>query len=383
VAALPAAYPFITVTIDESGLIPVAQRAAGVIAIVGKAVAGGAEVTTVPANTPIEISSADDLTPFTKGTGAAFQSTALRDSVLLAMQQRPAPNKVYAVRVGGTDYASALQSLEAADDVDFVSLANETDVAALTALKNHVESVSNSGNKQIGVAMIDPAVAKGIGYVTTVDAAVAGLKSGMGRMVLMAARGAAVDVASAAMGAIAGYDPQVSVVLKLLSGVSIPLASQYSPAEITGLAQKGINPVISPALMVGGGFYFGDARVYSADGALQFIDIVRVLDDIDFRLKAGLVGAVGDNRITKSGLTLLLSRVEGILEPLVTKAEIDDFTIVMPLLDILVRPESTWSAGDTNLVSTARANRQVDMHVKIVYGPAVHQILVKLAPSYS
>ena len=41
------------------------------------------------------------------------------------MLQDPKPSKIYGVRVGGDDYAAALASLEAADDVTFVSLAEE------------------------------------------------------------------------------------------------------------------------------------------------------------------------------------------------------------------------------------------------------------------
>ena len=386
---IPAAYPYVDVSIDESALIPVATRSAGVIAVVGGAVAGNSgEVTTTPENTPVVIDTADDTAQFGKVTsGAVSTSTALRDSLLIALEQNPRPNKIYGVRAKVTnnkpDYASALQSLEAADDVDFVALANEVDPIALGLLKTHVESASASGNKQIGVAMINPAIAKSATYVNDIDTAAEPLKSSLGRMVLMAARGATVDVASAAMGAIAGYDPQVSLVLKQLGEVTIPLASQYSPSEITGLSEAGINPVVSPALMVGGGFYFGDCRVYSSDAALQFIDIVRVLDDIDFRLKAGLVGAVGDDRITKSGLTLLLSRTEGILQPLQSAAEIDDFTIDIPLLGILSRAESSWTPGDHSQINDARTNRQVVLNVKIVYGPAVNQIQVMLAPSLS
>jgi hypothetical protein len=384
VASLPAAYPFIDVTIDESGLIPVAQRSPGVIAIVGKAFAGATEVTTTAANTPVEIDLADDTTQFGKVTGGVVTtSTALRDSLLLALNQNPRPSKIYAVRTAESDYTSALAALEAADDIDFVALANEIDMTALGALKAHVENASASGNKMIGFAMIDPAHAKSTTYVTDIDAAVSALKSSAGRMVVMAARGATVDVASAAMAAVAGRAPQVSPVLKPIGGVTIPVASQYSPSEITGLSSKGINPVISPALMVGGGFYFADGRTYSSDAALQFIDIVRVLDDLDFKLKAGLVGSIGDDRITKSGLTLLLTRTEGILQPCVTAAEIDDFTIDIPLLDILIRPESTWSPGETATVNNARATRQVDLFVKVIYGPAIHQIRVRLAPSYS
>jgi len=381
---LPAAYPFIDVSIDETGLIPVVQRSPGVVAIVGKAYAGATEITTTAANTPVVIDTPDDCAQFGQVVGGTVtQSTALRDSLILAISQNPRPTKVYAVRTAETDYASALQVLEAADDVDFVSLANETDLTALGALKTHVENASSAGNKQMGFAMIDPTHAKSTTYVNDIDTAVTPLKSGVGRMVVMAARGATVDVATAAMAVVAGYDPQVSPVLKLLGGVTIPKAALYSPSEITGLAQRGINPVVSPALLPGGGFYFGDGRVYSSDPALQFIDIIRVLDDLDFKLKAGLIGAVGDDRITKSGLTMLLTRAEGILQTCVAAAEIDDFSIDIPLLDILIRPESTWSAGDTTAVNTARGNRQVGMYVKVVYGPAIHHILVKLAPSYS
>lgn len=385
---IPAAYPYIDVTIDESALIPVATRSAGVIAVVGGAMAGNSEITTTAENTPVVIDTADDTAQFAKVTsGSVSTSTALRDSLLIALEQNPRPHKIYGVRAKVTnntpDYAAALQSLEAADDVDFVALANETDVTALGLLKVHVETASSSGNKQIAVAMVNPTTAKSPTYVHDTDAAVEGLKSSSGRMVMMAARGATVDVACAAMGAIAGFDPQVSLVLKELGQVTIPLASQYSPSEITGLSEAGINPVVSPALIVGGGFFFGDGRLYSSDPALQFIDVVRVLDDLDFRLKAGLIGAVGDDRITKSGLTLLLSRTEGILQPLRDAAEIDDFTIDIPLLDILGRDPSTWTPGDHNLIDGARANRQVVLNVKVVLGPDVHQIQVKAAPSFS
>ena len=381
-SGLPAAYPFITITINESGLIPVAQKSPGVIAIVGKAFVGPNEVTTTAANTPVVIMTPGDVAQFAQGP-AANQQTALSNSLTLALEQNPAPSKIYAVRTAENDYASALQSLEAVDDVDFVALANETDITALGALKTHVETLSATGNTQMAVAMLDPTHAKATTYVNDVDTTLEPLKSAVGRMVIVAARGATVDAGTAAMAAIAGYVPQESVVLKPVRGVTMPLASQYSPSEIIGLAQKGINPIISPALMVGGGFYFGDARTYSSDAALQFIDIVRVLDDIDFKLKAGLVGAIGDDRITKSGLTLILSRTEGIMDPMVSAAEIDDYTIDIPLLDILIRPESTWSPGDTNMVTTARANRQITMYVNIVYGPAVHQIQVQLVPGFS
>jgi hypothetical protein len=201
-------------------------------------------------------------------------------------------------------------------------------------------------------------------------------------MVLVAARGSTTDAATAAMAAIAGYRPHVSMVLKQVRGVSLSLASQYGPSEIKGLSEAGINPLIDPALIVGEGFYFGEGRTYSTDPALIYIDTVRVLDDIDFGLKAGLIGMIGDARITKAGMTQVALRVEGILGPLRQEAVIDDFSINIPVLNILRLPQSSWTPTDASLIQTARANRTVEMFVSITYGPAVHRLRVTLAPKF-
>lgn len=385
-----AAFPFIEVRIDTSGLTPVAQRSPGVIAIVGKTPAGPGGGTAAP-DTPLVVSTADDaVSLFAEKVGNTVNDTQLSRSLKLALLQDPAPSKIYGVRVD-TDYAAALAALEGVDDVTFVALAEEYDVGTggppatnLQALKGHVETMSAQGLKRIGVAAVDPSTAKSPTYPATVDATMTPLRSTVSRMILIAARGAAAttDVASAAMAAIAGFEPQVSMVLKKIRGIAMPLASQYSPSEIKQLSEAGINPIIDPSLIEGTSLHFAEGRTYTTDADLLFIDIVRVLDDIEFRLKAGLIGMVGDARITKSGLTRVKIRVEGILEPLVTRAVIDDFTVGIPLLDILSLPESARTPGENADVATARANRTVEMLVTVTYGPAVHRLLVTLAPKF-
>jgi hypothetical protein len=54
-------------------------------------------------------------------------------------------------------------------------------------------------------------------------------------------------------------------------------------------------------LIVVGGFYFAEGT-FTTDATLLYVDIVRTLDDLDFRLKAGLIGTIGDARITRGGL---------------------------------------------------------------------------------
>jgi hypothetical protein len=389
-ATIPAAFPFIEVKIDTSALTPVAQRSPGVIAIVGKSAAGSAAI-----NKPFSIDTLDQAADLfaTKNADGTVTETALYSSLKIAILQDPKPSKIYGIKVDSDNYAAALASLEAADDVTFVSLANEVRVnipgaggaaatEVLTALKDHVETMSAQGQKRLGVAMIDPATAKTNTYVDDVKTTVNPLKSSSSRMVMIAARGATGDVATAAMAAIAGYDPHISMVLKKVRGLSMPVESQYSPSEIKGLSEAGIIPIIDPALIVGESLHFAEGRCFTTDASLLYIDIVRVLDDIDFRLKAGLIGAVGDARITKSGMTMLKTRVEGILGPLQRSGVIVNFNIDIPVLNILSVPESAWTPTDTTIVQTARANRTVDLFVTVTYGPAVHRLKVTLAPKF-
>jgi hypothetical protein len=392
-ATIPAAFPFIEVRIDTSALVPIAQRAPGVIAVVGKTAAGDAGGSAA-LNTPLVVGTLDDAATFfaKKNADGTVAETPLYASLKLAMLQDPAPSKIYGVKSDDANYAAALASLEAVDDVTFVSLANEDDVGAaagggaaatgLVALKDHVETVSSQGLKRVGVAMIDPTRAKSATFAADAVAAVAAIKSSNGRMVLVAARGSAQDAATAAMAAIAGYEPHVSMTLKPVRGLTMPLASQYSPSEIKALSEAGINPIIDPTLIPGEGLYFADGRTFTSDAALVYIDIVRVLDDIDFRLKAGLIGMVGDARITKQGMTRVAVRIDEILGPLVQRNVIVSYTVDIPVLNILNVPEAAWTAADRAVINEARANRVVDMLVTVTYGPAVHRLKVTLAPKF-
>ena len=387
-ATVAAAFPYIDVLIDTSALQPVAQRSPGVIAVCGVAATGTAAVN-VP--TPVD-SLADAVTFFGAGT-------PLTNSLALAFLQDPRPAKIYGVKMSAADDAgskAALEALNAADDVGFVSLAGISAPAILVNLKNHVEQNSAQGQKRLGVAMVDPTKAKTATYVADVLAAVhptaAGqpdLMSSASRMVLVAARGALLadgttiaDSATAAMAAMAGFAPSTSIVLKRVRGLSIPVASQYTTTEIKGLSEANIIPIIQPAMIVGSGFYFGEGRCFTSDATQLYVDIVRTLDDIDFRLKAGLIGLVGDARITRAGLTTVKTTVQGILGPLQRAATIDAFDVRIPLLDIFDLPESARTPTETSLITTARANRAVDMLVSITYGPAVHRLRVTLQPKF-
>ncbi|ESA32890.1 hypothetical protein N836_24185 [Leptolyngbya sp. Heron Island J] len=442
-----AAYPFIEVKIDTKGLTPTAQRAPGVIAVVGKtesdeeilkiekpegisdpefkALSKKLREQIAEANKPIRVDTLDDIKQFKKQVVTlaqkgdpkkwvvdkiTFEETDLSRSLSIGFLQDPKPSKIYGVRVvkekdkagkdttNIDDYTSALSALESADDVTFVSLANETDVGNassaasegkdakpatnLHALKEHVELMSAQGQKRIGVAMVDPKTTKTSSYVEDIKKKVDSLKSSSSRMVMIAARGATGDAATAAMAAIAGYKPHISTVLKKIRGFKMPLESQYSPSEIRALSEANIIPIIDPDLIVGESLHFAEGRCFTSDADLLYIDIVRTLDDIDFKLKAGLIGLVGDARITKMGMTRLKTSTESILGVLKRQQVIANFVVDIPVLNILNIPESARNATDNRMVADARANRTVKMYVDVTYGPAVHRLLVTLAPKF-
>ncbi|MEV0154975.1 hypothetical protein AB0H57_14680 [Micromonospora sp. NPDC050686] len=386
-----AAFPYIEVRIVPPAP-PLAQRSPGVVAVVGKAPAnadGGA----APANTPVRIETLDDaVTNFARRNAGNVLRNALYNSLELALLQSPRPAKVYGVKVSGDNYAAALGGLEAADDVTMVSLANEATVGnpaaganpptGLHALKAHVEAMSAAGQARIGFAMTDPAGAKSPTYVADTVAAVAGLKSSTSRMMMVAARGADGDAATAAMAAVAGLPVHHSIVLKKVRGLAVPVARQYAPAEIKGLSEADIVPLIDSDMIVGESLHFADGRLFTTDASLLYMDLVRTLDQITFMLRAGLIGLIGDARITKPGMTLLKTQVEGILGPLKRSAVIDDYAVQIPVLDILSLPESARDTTDNAIVTAARADRTVDLVVTVTYGPAVSRLLVTLVAKF-
>ena len=103
-----------------------------------------------------------------------------------------------------------------------------------------------------------------------------------------------------------------------------------------------------------------------------------MLDDVEFRLKAGLIGSIGDARITRSGITALKTATEGILGPLQRNNVIADFSVDIPVLSILSVPPTTLNATDKKILTDARLNRLVPMSVTVVYSGIVHKLAINL-----
>ena len=336
-------------------------RAFGTIAVIGRMPASPALPTTpaLPATpaSPVAV-------PFS-GPDEAIRTFPgeLGAAIALAFGQTPGPTLVYGVAVdadapGWTDALETVAGLPvqlvvlADTPVDPATRAADGPIGLLSA---HVTSVSDAGDgrERMGVAML----AKG---ATTVADIVTNE-----RMVYIAHRSDQ-DAAAAVAGTIAGYEPSVSLLLKPVNIVSDP----FTDAEIDALTGTGVNWLTNPALIPGHGVYLGEAYTGAPGGDKRYIDVCRLVDDLNFRLKARLIGAAGEVRITRSGLRALIAQLEAVLLPLVDADVLNSFWIEVPLLaqldqDPAVRPR-------------AEARRLVRVLIAVEYAGTVQRLTIDL-----
>jgi hypothetical protein len=283
--------------------------------------------------------------------------------------------------VAGLDSVAALdaQLVVLANTVlNAATAATGTTPGALTALAQHVASVSatgSDGQERIGVAMLP----KDSVDLTQLSGGLA-----IDRMVFIAHRSDQ-DAAAAVAGTIAGYQPHVSLLLKQVNITSPPFtAAQIQTLNGTEdfdspVAGKGVNWLTTPSLIPGQGVYLGEGYTAGAGpGQKKFIDIVRTVDDVSFRLKAQLIKTIGNVRISRSGLRALSAQLEAVLEPLVRNEVLDGFEIVMPLLALLDKDPATLTADERAQLNTAHAERVVQVMTAVEYAGAIHRIAVTL-----
>lgn len=360
---------YIDVTAVSDLFVP-ATRAFGDIAIVGKGAANAA------ASAPQEFTNpADAITAYPSGAQGTL--TDLAAAVAIAFRQSPPPTTVWGVQVAGNspDWDGGLAAV-AKLNVQIVALANTplntTNAQLVGKLATHVDTVSNTGGdgkERIGVAMLDS---------TLTASAMAALNTGTvadERMFLVAHRSSE-DAGAAAAGVIAGYEPQISMLLK---PIRINMTQTFSDSEIDALNNAFVNWVTSPVLIPGSGLYLGEGYTANpSQGNKKYIDVVRTIDDINFRIKAELIQAIGNFRVDRTGLQAIVTLVDSVLSPLVAQQVIEDFFVYIPLLVLLDKDPTSLSAAELAQIQQHQANRSVDMVVTVTYAGAIHRLHIEL-----
>ena len=91
----------------------------------------------------------------------------------------------------------------------------------------------------------------------------------------------------------------------------------------------------SPVLIPGQSLFLGEGYTADPSQNKKYINIVRTIDDINFRIKAELIQAIGNFRVSRSGLRGIVTLVQAVLSPQVAADVIEDFSIYIPLLVLL------------------------------------------------
>ncbi|MEV5683497.1 MULTISPECIES: hypothetical protein [unclassified Streptomyces] len=348
-----------------------ATRPTGNIAIIGAVTPPAGATDLIDANKPTVFVDPDDAIARAPG--------ALGTAVALALRQEPGPGTIYGVRLASTpNYTESLATI-ATLPVQLVVIAGArlssgTPAESIVKLADHVKGPFADGLERMGVAML----AKG----DTDPAVITGTLS-TDRMVYVAHKSDE-DVAAAVAGTIGGYEPHVSLLLKKVNGVD---SEPFTAGELVklngsenndaGPAGHNVNWLVNPALIPGEGIYLGEG--YTGASGLtdkKYIDIVRTLDDITYRLKASLIATIGDLRMTRTGLRALTGEMEAVLEPLRRTEVIDDYEVVVPILALLDKPQPTQV--DKDLIKAARDARLAESLVRITYAGAIHRLTIKL-----
>jgi hypothetical protein len=373
---------YITVT-PISKLFQPATRAFGDVAIVGAAddAAGGPKKKPIPITNPERVSDksnpgakdkpVDDVTWFQGDLGRAVRT---------AFAQTPGPTTVWAVRTDPADKDNALANAlaEVAKlDVQIVTLANtrlmpgaqgqsargQTEIELLSSHVDTVSKTGGDGKERIGVAMLGKDVT---------DLTVITTKMSTARMVMVAHKSTE-DAAAAVAGVIAGYEPHISLLLKQ---VNLEMDEQFSDSEIDRFNAKRVNWLTDPSLIPGVGLFMGEGYTLGAD--IPYIDIVRTIDDISFRLKAQLIRSIGNLRVSRSGLRTLASQMTAVLEPLRQREVIDSYVVFLPLLVLLDKDPASLTDAELQQIHNAQSSRTVEAIATVEYAGAIHRLNISL-----
>ncbi len=356
---------FVNITVDTSGLYPVAARDNGTLAIVGVG-------DTAVSGSPVPVK----LTSYAEVDSLYQEESDLALALKIAFANGAAAIWAVDTKVNKTLDAieDALATLET-KDVQIVVIANtietDSDTYISTALTNHVAS---SMTDRIGVFMLDSGE-----DVDTMPTAISTMKSSGNNRMVAIAHNSSVDVAAAVGGVLASLNAWESVVNKPLVGVSN--ASDFTTTQMSAFVSAQVNFIFDPLYLAGTtnvlrtGYTLGTA----AEG-INYIDVRRTIDDISYKLKAGLTNpnVIGNLRINRSGIAELISYITGIMQPCVNSNEIDSFDIDIPLASVLAKDIDERTETEAAMLTTARTSRTVTGSVIVEYSGAIHTLNLTL-----
>ena len=117
---------------------------------------------------------------------------------------------------------------------------------------------------------------------------------------------------------------------------------------------------------------------YTLGTDLPYIDVVRTIDDISFKLKARLIRSIGKLRVSRSGLRALVSQITAVLEPLRQREVMEGYDVFFPLLVLLDKDPSSLTNAEIQQISNGQYDLTVVAIVSVYYAGAIQRLNITL-----
>jgi len=347
---------FVNITVSTTGLYTISTRDYGTVAIIGD----GDTATT----DPVLIGTVGE-------ASTTFGTSVLGLGIKAALLNGAA--KVWAVEVGTVTLAAVKEALAKIEgyDVQVVALAGIPETAdnayISDALANHVTAATT---ERIGVFQLG----KGED-ATTMPTTIGTLLTSNSPRLFGIAHNSDSQVACAVAGLITKLKPYQSTLLKSIESVSQTVG--FTDTQISALRTCQINTLVDPVYLTSSSPVLNASYTLgSSASGLNYLDSRRVVDDIAYQLKATLTdpNIIGEVRINKTGLSILLNRISGLMQNCITAGEIDGYEVSIPVLNALSKDVSSRSEAEKTLITTAGTSRTVAGAVAITYLGVLHLI---------
>lgn len=354
-------FEFVNITISTTGLSVTGTRDYGTVAIIGDG----------------DTTETDPILIGTTGEAATtFGTSALGLGVTAALVNGAA--NVWAVDSGTVTLSSVKAALAKIEgfNVQIVALANIVETAdnayISDALANHVLAASTD---RVGIFQL----AKGED-ATDMPTAISGLLTANSSRLFGIAHNSDNDVACAVAGLIARLKIDASPLEQPLVGVTQTVG--FTRAQVSALETLQINVLVKPTYASSKSPVLGSAfTLGSSSAGINFIDTRRVIDELSYRLKVTLTNPniIGTLKINKTGLSILLNKLSGLMQDYVDNGPIDSFNVVIPVLNALSKTER--SDAETTLIGTSRTSRAVSGSIEVEYSGVIHFINLTVSMS--
>jgi hypothetical protein len=202
-----------------------------------------------------------------------------------------------------------------------------------------------------------------------------------------------VDPTSAIMGLIAQRKPWQSIHNQIVTGTN--WYGQFTTAELgdletpASLFGKRIFVLNDPRFLSGSDIVVWQGWV--TDSNVQFVDVQRTIDYVDFRIKAALStsSVAGNLAVSRSGLEVIYTKIIGILKEIYRDGGINDPELLktthgydavdLEALNIFRKPAKDRTDDEEAYLQTAQNNREIDGIISFDYQGAIHTFALDLA----